>query len=206
MTCVPGAGTITLPALTAGRVSPALLPQLGGCHVSYRRSLGTGEERKALCKLTLHNNCPEREDRRVTTWFLHIHVVCLSFPPALHVPPLLLPSAALSGGLSCSSFSVYPDPHQTYILSSSYVIQTCLCLCFFKLCKGNSLRHLNSGESQSRDPPQHRKHISDTSFLPRDGLTATGRASGMLQVPFQTTSPVWTSPSTPWSCPITGLS
>lgn len=42
----------------------------------------------------------------MTTWSLSTHLVCLGSPSALHAPPLLLQSAALSPGLLSSSFSI----------------------------------------------------------------------------------------------------
>ena len=127
LTWVPGAGAhhsaarpaaaACLPALAAGRGLtrfPAPAGRMPLCQARAPRGLEVGiwgRKRKGLCKLTLYDNCPGREDRSVTTWSLCTHLVCLAFPSALHA--LLLRSAALSPGLSCSSFSIYPGPHQT---------------------------------------------------------------------------------------------
>lgn len=69
--------------------------------------------RKTLCKAVQYANCLVREDRRATTWSLCTHLTYLGFSTTLHAPPLLLQLAAASPGLSYSSFSIYPGPHQT---------------------------------------------------------------------------------------------
>lgn len=65
-----------------------------------------------FCKLNPDGNCPRRGDRRVTPWSLCTHPICLSFPLALHAPPLLLQSAALSPGLSWAVLGcpAHPSP------------------------------------------------------------------------------------------------
>lgn len=84
-------------------------------------------KRKALCKLTLYDNCPIRENRRVATWSLHTHAICLRL--------LQFPFSWLLSLLVC------PAHLSTFILAphkiGSCVFHTCLYLCFFKICKGN---------------------------------------------------------------------
>ena len=108
-----------LPTVTAGRGLDHFPAPAGRMPLYHARALQGlevgigGRKRKAFCKVTPYDNCPVREDKRVTTWSLCTHLVCLGFRPAPYAPPLLLQFAALSPGLSCSSLSIYLCPHQT---------------------------------------------------------------------------------------------
>lgn len=76
-----------LPALATGRAHLLPCSSWEDALVSHKGSQGgggvdQGRKRKAFCKLTLHDNCPVRKDRGVTTCCLCTHCICLGFSPS----------------------------------------------------------------------------------------------------------------------------
>lgn len=147
LTRVPGAGAhrsaarlaaaACLPSQWAGVSSTPLL-QLGGCPCVTQElpggwRWGSAGGRGSFCKLNPDGNCPRRGDGRVTSWSLHTHPVCLSFP-WLSILLLYFFSWLLSV-LGC------PAHPSLFILAhtklAAHMFVYLFCLYFFKLCKGN---------------------------------------------------------------------